>query len=81
MSVSRVRELWRHRETGEAYLVELEGDRVLAAEGPLSDDQLREDALAYKHAAHGRAPAFGEDAADLERRRDDFERQRVEAPG
>ncbi len=78
--MSRARELWRNRETGEAYLVELEGDRVVSAEGPLSEDQLGDDALAYKHAAHGRSPAFSEDAADLDRRRDEFEHERVEAP-
>jgi hypothetical protein len=76
VSVDRVRELWRHRETGEAWLVELEGDRVVAASGPLTADQLGEDALAYKQAAEGRAPAFTEEAARLDGRRDEFDRER-----
>ncbi len=81
MSVSRARELWRHRETGEAWLVETEGDRVVSASGPLTRDQLEEEALAYKHAAQGRAPAFTEEAADLDRRRGEFDRERLEPPG
>jgi hypothetical protein len=80
MSTSRVREIWRHRERGDAYLVEVEGDRVVSAEGPLSGDQLSERALAWKQAAGGRAPAFTPDAAELDGRRDEFERERVEAP-
>lgn len=75
MSTRRERELWRDRETGERWLVELEDGRVLAASGPVSDDELSGDALAFKEAAHGRTPAFSEEAAELERRRDEFERE------
>ena len=70
----RVRELWRHRETGERWIVELEFGRVIAAHGPLADDDRDADALAMKTAAHGRSPAFTEEAARLEERRDEFER-------
>jgi hypothetical protein len=80
MSTSRVREIWRHREEGDAYLVELEGGRVVNAEGPLTEDQLGERALAWKQAAAGRVPAFTAEAADLDRRREEFQRERVEAP-
>jgi hypothetical protein len=80
MSTSRVREIWRHRERGDAYLVELESDRVVSAEGPLTEDQLGEDALAWKQAAEGRAAAFTPEAADLDGRRNEFERERAEAP-
>jgi hypothetical protein len=78
MSTSRTREVWRHRETGEVYLVELEGDRVLSSNGPLTEDQLRDDALAYKHAAQGRTPAFAPEAAEIDRRRNEFDRERLE---
>jgi hypothetical protein len=81
MSTNRVREIWRHRAERDAYLVELDGDRVMSAEGPLTDDQLGERALAWKQAAAGRAPAFTPEAAELDRRRDEFDRERVEAPG
>ena len=79
MSTSRDREIWRHRETGEAYLVELEGGRVVSANGPVGEDELGEDALAYKHAAQGRSPAFTAEATELDRRRDEFEREPLEA--
>jgi hypothetical protein len=75
METSRRRELWRHRETGEAFLVELEEDRVVSGEGPLDADELDDDALAYKQAASGRSPAFTGQAAELERRRDEFDRE------
>jgi hypothetical protein len=75
VSTSRAREVWRHRETGEAYLVEVEDGRVVVANGPLGEDELREDALAYKHAAQGRSPAFTSEAADLDRRREEFDRR------
>ncbi len=78
MSTSRARELWRHRETGERWLVELEDDRVVSASGPLAGDELGEDALAFKEAAHGRTPAYDSGTADLARRRAEFERERVE---
>lgn len=80
MSTSRAREIWRHRERRDAFLVELEGDRVVSAEGPLGEDELGERALAWKQAAAGRTPAFTAAAAELESRRDEFERERVEAP-
>ena len=80
MSVSRVRELWRDRKTGEAWLVETEGGRVVSANGPVGEDEVGNDALAYKHAAQGRSPAFTETAAELDRRRDEFERKRLDAP-
>jgi hypothetical protein len=80
MSTSRVREIWRHRERGDAYLVELEGDRVVSADGPLAEDQLGERALAWKQAAAGRGPAFTPEAAELDGRRHEFDRERVEAP-
>jgi hypothetical protein len=81
MSTSRVREIWRHRKRGDAYLVELEDDRVVSAEGPLTEGELGDDALAWKQASQGRTPAFTPEAAGLERRRDEFDRERVEAPG
>jgi hypothetical protein len=80
MSTSRAREVWRHRETGEIYLVELEDDRVLSSNGPVTEDQVREEALAYKHAAQGRTPAFSSEAAELDRRRDEFHRERLQPP-
>ena len=80
MSTRRARELWRHRETGELYIVEVEGERVLAANGPVTEDQAREDALAYKHAAQGRTPAYDEQTADIVHRRDEFEREDLPAP-
>ncbi len=80
MSTSRVREIWRNRETGEAYLVEVEDGRVVAANGPLAEDEFRDDALAYKHAAQGRSPAFTPEAADVDRRRDEFDREPLPAP-
>ncbi len=75
MSANRARELWRSREGGETYLVELEGDRVVSAEGPLAEDELTPDSLAVRQAAQGRSPAFTAEAADLERRRDAFVRE------
>jgi hypothetical protein len=80
VSTSRTREIWRHRGTGDAYLVELEGDRVVAANGPVTEDQLRDEALAYKHAAQGRTPAYDEQATALERQRDDFDREPLREP-
>src|SRR5919199_1863264 len=62
------------REPGERWIVELEFGRVIAAHGPLADDDRDADALAMKTAAHGRSPAFTEEAARLEERRDEFER-------
>ena len=79
MSTSRAREIWRHRATGDAYLAELEDGRVVAASGPLGEDELRDEALAYKHAAQGRSPAFTPEAADLDRRREEFDRRPLDA--
>jgi hypothetical protein len=73
MADERVREIWRHRESGEHYIVELELDRVVAAHGPIPEDELDPDAIAMKTAAHGRSPAFSEEAARLEECRDEFE--------
>ncbi len=80
MSTSRAREIWRERETGAAYLVELEDGRVVSANGPLGEDELRDEALAYKHAAQGRSPGFTTEAAELERRREDFDREPLPGP-
>ncbi len=80
MSTSRAREVWRHRETGEAYLVELEDGRVVSANGPVGEDELGGEALAYKHAAQGRSPAFTAEAAELDGRRDEFDREPLDAP-
>ncbi len=74
----RARELWRHRESGEAYLVEVEDGRVVSGDGPLGEDELTRESLAMRRASQGRSPAFTEEAADLERRRDEFDRQRLE---
>lgn len=79
MSIGRVRELWRHRATGEIYLVELEGERVVSAGGPLTEDQVSEGALEYKQAAHGRTPAYDADAVELDRRRNEYHRERLAA--
>ena len=73
MADERVREVWRHRESGERYIVELEFGRVVSAHGPLPDEEVDPDALAMKTAAHGRSPAFSEEAAEMEARRDEFE--------
>ncbi|MBA2616089.1 MAG: hypothetical protein H0U90_10025 [Actinobacteria bacterium] len=72
------RELWRHRETGEAFLVELEDGRVLSGDGPLSADELTREALALRRGAQGRSPAFTEDATSLEGRRAEFQRERLQ---
>jgi hypothetical protein len=77
---SRAQELWHHRETGETYIVETEGERVVATSGPLDEDERSDAARAYKQAAQARTPGYGDDAADFERRRDEFERERLEAP-
>jgi hypothetical protein len=74
----RARELWRRRESGETYLVELEDDRVLSVDGPLADDELSRESLALRRASQGRSPAFTAEAADFDGRRDEFERQRLE---
>jgi hypothetical protein len=78
MATNRIRELWRRRDGGQAYLVELEEDRVVAADGPLAAGELTEEALALRRAAQGRSPSFTAEAAELDRRRDEFERERLE---
>jgi hypothetical protein len=78
MATNRIRELWRHRDDRQAYLVELEDDRVVAADGPLAESELTEKALALRRAAQGRSPSFTAEAAELDRRRDEFERERLE---
>ena len=78
MSTRRTREVWRHRETGEAYLVDVEDDRVVTAEGPLADDELSADSLAMRRAAQGRSPAFTQEATDLDGRKDEFDRERLD---
>ena len=78
MTGDRVRELWRHRDSGEAYLVELEDGRVLSGDGPLAVDELTREALTLRRAAQGRMPAFTLEAADLAERSDEFDRQRLE---
>ena len=80
MSTRRARELWRHRETGERYLVENEEGRVISAHGPLSDEQLSDANLAFAQIGHGRMPAFTEQASELQGRRDEFESEAVDAP-
>jgi hypothetical protein len=80
MSTSRAREVWRHRERGEAYLVEVEGNRVLAVNGPVDEDELEAAATAWKDASLGRSPAYSAEAAELERRRNEFTREALERP-
>lgn len=77
MATGRTRELWRHRENDERFIVELEGDWVVAAHGPLAEHEVEDARLAFAHAAHGRTPAYTGEAADLDRRRDEFQRERV----
>ena len=78
MTGDRSRELWRHRESGDAYLVELEEGKVVSGDGPLAEDELTRESLAMRRASQGRSPAFTEEAAELERRRNEFDRQRLE---
>lgn len=56
-------------------MVELEGDRVLAAQGPVDPEQLTDVDAIWTEAAAGRTPAFTGRASDLEKRRDEFERR------
>ncbi|MBD0290387.1 MAG: hypothetical protein ICV74_03950 [Thermoleophilia bacterium] len=78
MSTSRARELWRHRASGEAYLVDLEEGRVASADGPLAPDELTPESLAMRRASQGRGQAYTMEAAELDRRRDEFDRERLE---
>ncbi len=78
MSTRRARELWRHKQTGERYLVEVEDGRVLSSHGPLGEDEVSEEGVEIRTAAHGRSPAFTAEAADMQRRKDEFERKALE---
>jgi hypothetical protein len=69
----RKRELWRERESGELFVVELEGGRVASAHGPLAPEDARDIDLALAQIAHARTAAFDETAERLERERDRFE--------
>jgi len=75
VSTSRTRELWRDRPGGEAYVVELEDGRVVAAHGPVDPARFNEAGRAWTSPSDGRAAAFTDLASDLESRRDDFERE------
>ena len=79
MADERLRELWRHRESGELYLVELQDERVVSAHGPLGEDEAGAESLAWRTASHGRSAAFSPEATRLEERRDEYER--VARPG
>ncbi len=79
MSTGRVREIWRHRQSGDVYLVEVEDERVVSSHGPVSEDQVSEEALEYKQVGHGRTPAFTEQAAEMDGRRDEYERTPLRA--
>jgi hypothetical protein len=80
MPGTRSREIWRHRERGDAYLVELEDDRVIAASGPVGPDELEGAAVAWKDASLGRSPGFTAEAATLEAARDEFDREPLPRP-
>jgi hypothetical protein len=79
VSTSRTRELWRDRASGESFVVEIEDDRVLAAHGPVDPASLADLGQAWSAPTDGRAAAFTSLAADLERRRSDFERRPLPA--
>ena len=74
MAEERLREVWRHRESGDLYLVELEDDRVVSAHGPLEEDESERETLAWRTASHGRSPAFSPEAMRVAERREEFER-------
>jgi hypothetical protein len=79
VSTSRRRELWEDRSSGETFVVELEGDRVLAAEGPVDPKDLDRVHAIWTEASHGRMPAFSGLATDLDRRREEFDRRPLSA--
>jgi hypothetical protein len=58
VSTNRTRELWTDRERSGAYVVELEDDRVLAAQGPIDPSRLDDIGRAWTAPTDGRAPAF-----------------------
>jgi hypothetical protein len=76
-ATARTRELWRHRANEEHFIVELEEARVVAAHGPLKEHEVEDARVAFAHAAHGRTPAYTGEAAELERRRDEFQREEL----
>jgi hypothetical protein len=79
VSTNRTRELWTDRERGGAYVVEIEDDRVLAAQGPIDPSRFDEIGRAWTAPTDGRAAAFTSLATQLERRRDEFERRPLPA--
>ena len=70
-----MRELWVDRASGDAFVVELENDRVVAAEGPVDPEDLDPIQQAWTAPSRGRAPALTGLATDLHRRRDAFARR------
>ncbi|HEY7196770.1 MAG TPA: hypothetical protein VH306_06270 [Gaiellaceae bacterium] len=80
MSTNRQRELWKDRANGKTYLVELEDGRVVAAQGPIDPADTDRVQRIWTEAAQGRMPAFSDLAADLERRRDEFEQGSPPSP-
>jgi hypothetical protein len=62
----------------EQCIVELEEARVGAAHGPLAEHEVEEARLAFAHTAQGRdPPAYTGEAAELELRRDEFQREEL----
>jgi hypothetical protein len=79
VSTTRTRELWIDRLSGDAFVVELERERVVAAEGPVDPEDLDPVQLVWTAPSEGRLPAFTELAADLDHRRGDFARRPLSA--
>ena len=79
MASGRVREIWRHRASGEVYLVEVEDERVLSSHGPVTEDEVSEESLEYKQVGHGRTPAFTAEAAEMDARQDEYDRTPLRA--
>ncbi len=79
MPIDRTRELWRDPANGETFAVELEGDRVISALGPLDKDSGTGVESSWTAPSRGREAGFTELAADLARRREDFERRAAPA--
>jgi hypothetical protein len=79
VSTTRTRELWIDRSSGDAFVVELEWEHVVAAEGPVDPKELDPVQLAWSAPSEGRGQAFTELAADLDRRRGDFARRPIPA--
>jgi hypothetical protein len=80
VSTNRTRELWTDRTSGDAFVVELEDGRVLAADGPVDPARFDEIARAWTAPTDGRAPAFTSLATELDRRREEFERRSLAPP-